>query len=109
MIFMLDHYEELKTLITRLNEARIEYALGGGLALALYGIPRATVDLDLLIQEENLDQVRMKVDMSPKAISNRLKLVSQLRRLCLSLSKAKPVVPQGEGLRAKSVKLKEKS
>jgi hypothetical protein len=33
----------------------------------------------------------MKVDMSPKAISARLKLVSQLRRLCLSLAKAKPV------------------
>ena len=32
----------------------------------------------------------MKVDMSPKAISTRLKLVSQLRRLCLSLAKAKP-------------------
>jgi len=32
----------------------------------------------------------MKVDMSPKAISTRLKLVSQLRRLCLALAKAKP-------------------
>jgi hypothetical protein len=29
--------------------------------------------------------------MSPKAISTRLKRVSQLRRLCLSLAKAKPV------------------
>jgi len=33
----------------------------------------------------------MKVEMSPQAISTRLKLVSQLRRLCLSLAKAKPV------------------
>jgi hypothetical protein len=33
----------------------------------------------------------MKIDMSPQAISTRLKLVSQLRRLCLSLAKAKPV------------------
>jgi len=32
----------------------------------------------------------MKVDMSPKAISTRLKLVSQLWRLRLSLAKAKP-------------------
>jgi hypothetical protein len=29
--------------------------------------------------------------MSPKAISTRLKLVSQLRRLCLSLARSKPV------------------
>ena len=33
----------------------------------------------------------MKVDMSAKAVTARLKLVSQLRRLCLSLAKAKPV------------------
>jgi len=38
----------------------------------------------------------MKVDLSPQAISNRLKLVSQLRRLCLSLAKAKPVSDQGK-------------
>jgi len=33
----------------------------------------------------------MKVDMSAKAVTTRLKLVSQLRRLCLSLAKAKPI------------------
>ena len=33
----------------------------------------------------------MKVDMSAKAVTERLKRVSQLRRLCVSLSKAKPV------------------
>jgi hypothetical protein len=35
----------------------------------------------------------MKVDMSAKAVTARLKLVSQLRRLCLSLAKANPVNP----------------
>lgn len=34
----------------------------------------------------------MKVDMSPEAVSIRLKRVSQLRRLCLELGKMKPVV-----------------
>jgi hypothetical protein len=33
----------------------------------------------------------MSVDMSAKAVTLRLKRVSQLRRLCLSLSKAKLV------------------
>jgi hypothetical protein len=32
----------------------------------------------------------MRVDMSPKAVTVRLKRVSQLRRLCLSLGKAQP-------------------
>jgi hypothetical protein len=35
----------------------------------------------------------MKVDMSAKAVTARLKRVSQLRRLCLSLAKAKPINP----------------
>jgi hypothetical protein len=33
----------------------------------------------------------MKVDMSPEAVTARLKLASQLRRLCLSLGEARPV------------------
>jgi hypothetical protein len=33
----------------------------------------------------------VKVDMSAKAVSVRLKRVSQLRRLCLALGKARPV------------------
>jgi hypothetical protein len=33
----------------------------------------------------------MKVDMSPEAVTARLKLASQLHRLCLSLGKALPV------------------
>jgi hypothetical protein len=33
----------------------------------------------------------MKVDMSPEAVTIRLKRASQLRRLCLELGKMKPV------------------
>ncbi len=33
----------------------------------------------------------MKFDMSPEAVTARLKLASQLRRLCLALGKARPV------------------
>jgi hypothetical protein len=38
----------------------------------------------------------MKVDMSAKAVTTRLKRVSQLRRLALSLGKAKPVTNQSQ-------------
>ncbi len=55
---MLDLYEELKALVARLNEAQIEYALCGGLALAVYGIPRATIDIDLLIRKESVSKVQ---------------------------------------------------
>lgn len=39
----------------------------------------------------------MKVDMSPEAIATRLKRVSQLRDLCLSLGKAKLIGPHQQG------------
>ncbi len=54
---MLDLYEELKTLVSRLNTAKAEYALCGGLALAVYGIPRATVDIDIMVQRAKLEEV----------------------------------------------------
>lgn len=54
---MLDLYEELRKLITAFDERRIDYALCGGLAMAVYDHPRATIDIDLLILAESLDQV----------------------------------------------------
>lgn len=54
---MLDLYEELRSLIAALDKHEIEYALCGGIAMAIFGRPRATVDIDLLIVAETLDEV----------------------------------------------------
>jgi hypothetical protein len=54
---MLDLYEELRSLIAALDKHEIEYALCGGIAMAIFGRPRATVDIDLLIVAESLDEV----------------------------------------------------
>lgn len=53
---MLDIYEELNSLIRRLNTGNVEYALCGGLAMAVYGVVRATADIDLLILSDQLDK-----------------------------------------------------
>ena len=55
---MLDLYEELRILVGKLQESKIEYALCGGLALAVYGLPRATIDIDLLITKDSLPDVQ---------------------------------------------------
>ena len=55
---MIDLYQELKSLIFQLNRDGIPYALCGGLSLAVHGIPRATLDIDLLIPEESLAPLR---------------------------------------------------
>jgi hypothetical protein len=40
---------ELNIIIKKLNEEKVDYALCGGLAVAIYGFVRATEDIDLLI------------------------------------------------------------
>lgn len=52
---------ELKKLTKKLNEAKVEYALCGGLAMAVYAFPRATLDIDILIEESSLKNVRRVV------------------------------------------------
>ena len=54
---MLDLYGEFRKLVAALDEQKIDFALCGGLAMAIYGHPRATVDIDLLILSESLEQV----------------------------------------------------
>lgn len=55
---MLDIYDELKTLITSLNENGVDYALCGGLAMAVHGFVRATVDIDIIIRKKSLATAR---------------------------------------------------
>ena len=49
----------------------------------------------------------MKVDMSAKAVTARLKLTSQLRRLCLSLGKARPVGAAADSAAKSAQRLKD--
>lgn len=44
--------------MSTLETRGIEYALCGGMALAIHGAPRATQDIDLLARQEDLDRVR---------------------------------------------------
>lgn len=54
----MDIYRELSALVALLEERQIEYALCGGIALAVHGAPRATQDIDLLVRAEALDRLR---------------------------------------------------
>ena len=54
---MLDLYDELRNLIKLLDEHEINYALCGGLAMAVHARPRATIDIDMLILSESLEQL----------------------------------------------------
>ena len=48
-------YSEFQQIIDDLDREGIRYALCGGLAMSVYDLPRATLDIDLLILVEDLD------------------------------------------------------
>ncbi len=49
--------EEFVNFTETLNRRKIEYAICGGWAMAIHGLPRATIDIDLLILTEDLEKV----------------------------------------------------
>lgn len=57
----MDLFEELMMLTAELEGARVDYALAGGLAVAVWGAPRATKDIDLLVRPEALAAARQVV------------------------------------------------
>ncbi|MGI8543217.1 MAG: hypothetical protein ACR2MD_07010 [Aridibacter sp.] len=48
--------DELSQIISALDDGGIEYAVCGGLALAIHGFARATLDIDILIQPDSLEK-----------------------------------------------------
>ncbi len=54
----MDLFEEFTALMTTLRESKVDYALCGGFALSVYGIVRATEDLDIFVPIESLDHLR---------------------------------------------------
>jgi hypothetical protein len=55
---VIDVYAELVAILRALDDAGIDYALCGALALAVHGAPRATKDIDLLARKEDADRIR---------------------------------------------------
>ena len=54
---MFDINDELRLLATALEEHKVDFALCGGMAMAVHGRLRMTIDIDLLIRSESLDSV----------------------------------------------------
>src|SRR5688572_3925298 len=46
--------DEFRSITEALNDAGIDYAVCGGWAMAIHGLPRATIDIDLLILGDDL-------------------------------------------------------
>jgi len=54
---MLDILEELHKLVAIFDEREVDYALCGGMAMAVHGRARTTIDIDLMVLSDSLDEV----------------------------------------------------
>lgn len=54
----MDLFAEVVSVTAKLDEAAIDYAICGGVALAIHGAPRATMDIDLMAREADLSRLR---------------------------------------------------
>ena len=48
--------DDFRSITQALNEAGIDYAICGGWAMAIHGLPRATIDIDLLILGDDFER-----------------------------------------------------
>ena len=55
---MLDLAEEFRALVGALEAARVEFAVCGGLAVAIHAQPRATMDIDLLLRSDSIQAAK---------------------------------------------------
>ena len=103
---------ELEAVIDAFEVAKIAYAVCGGLALALHGHPRATMDIDLLLPRDELVRAvplahGLGFDIPDRLITfglrtgtprevqriSKLDPVGELYSLMLYLGRARPVEP----------------
>jgi hypothetical protein len=58
MISLLDLIQELRGVIGALDGAELPYGLCGGLAMAVHGYPRATIDIDVLVLVDDVSRIQ---------------------------------------------------
>jgi hypothetical protein len=66
----MDLLEELKDLALKLDQKGIDYALCGGLAIAIYAKPRATLDIDIMVTPDFLSETKAAVQELGFAMSS---------------------------------------
>jgi hypothetical protein len=58
---LLDLVEEFRAVVAALDAAEIQFAVCGGLAVAIHAQPRATMDVDLLLPVDQIDRTKKVV------------------------------------------------
>ena len=89
----MDLLKELKNLLSCLKKEKIDFALCGGLAMAVYARPRATIDINIMIEPKSLTIIKDTVaELGFNIDSGLLKFKDgsiQIYKLCKSMPVSK--------------------
>jgi hypothetical protein len=58
---MLNLLTEFQNIVNTLEEEKIEYAICGGIAMAIHGFLRTTVDIDIVVLQENVNTIKQVI------------------------------------------------
>jgi len=84
-------FEEFRAIVGALGDARIEYAICGGLAMSIHAHPRATVDIDLLAPADAITPI---VDaLAPHGFVRRERTPTRLAAGAVVMHRLAKIVP----------------
>lgn len=70
-------YTMLEKIVKKLTDAGIQFAVCGGYAVVLHGLPRTTIDLDIVIQFTEEQLVRLEHAMKELGFVSRIPVTAQ--------------------------------
>ena len=88
---MLTLLDEFRQVVTALNEEKIEYAICGGIAMAIHGFLRTTVDIDIVILQENIQITKQVLHKYGYSIESNLMNFSNSDTIIHRITKLDPV------------------
>ena len=84
-------FEEFRAVVRALTDARLPYAVCGGIAMSIHAHPRATVDIDLLAPPEAL--VKIVETLAPLGFIRRERAPTRLAQGAVVMHRLTKIVP----------------
>jgi hypothetical protein len=85
---MLNLLNEFRLVVGVLEEENIDYAICGGMAMAIHGFLRATVDIDIVLLQENIDKTKQvlkekgyRIESNPMNFGNGEMIIHRITKI----------------------------
>ena len=87
-VTMLNLLNEFHLVVKVLEEEKIDYAICGGMAMAIHGFLRATVDIDIVLLQENIEKTKLafkekgyRIESNPMNFGNGATIIHRITKI----------------------------